>query len=248
MVEGGLIVLLVEGSTGINGVSHVQVCNPALTCLAVNTTLVEQGDSLVQILVDLSVNLGHGRGSQVTGGLVETQGQTLGTAVVGVFPTYAVVVDQLLKAVSTEGQSRSLDELLVTLSTLGSVNAVDDHIGLGDDLIVVVPCIVVVDGALVGVHRLVVDGSPTRSILVVVVVLARIVLVQTHNAVFTAEALAVVTMLDGHGLGHTVQCLVSIIDGGNGRSIADRLGGFRLEIILAARGRNQCSTDQQTAQ
>ena len=161
MVEGSLIVLLVEGGTSINGVCHVQVSNPALARLAVNTALVEQSNSLVQVLVNLGINLSHGRGSKVTSRLIKTQGQTLCTTIVGIFPTNAVEVNQFLIAVGTEGQSRSLDELLVTLRTLSIVNAVDNHIGLSDNLIIVVPCIVVIDGGLVSVHRLVVDSSPT---------------------------------------------------------------------------------------
>ena len=189
MVEGSLIVLLVEGSTGINSVCSIHIRSPAIISRTVNTALVEQRDGLVQILVNLGINLGHARRSKVTGRLIKTQGQTLGRTIVGVFPALAVVVDQLLIAIGTEGQGRTLDELLVGITTLGIVNAIDNHISLGNHLIVVVPSIVVVNAGLIGVIGLVVDRSPTRSILVVVVVLAGIVLIQTHDGILTTETL-----------------------------------------------------------
>ena len=60
VVEGGLIILLVEGSTGINSVCTIQVRSPAVIGRTVNTTLVEQRDSLIKVSINLSINLGHG--------------------------------------------------------------------------------------------------------------------------------------------------------------------------------------------
>ena len=148
-------------------------------------------------------------------------------------------MNKLFESVCTEGKRRSLDELLVSFQSFCIHHIIDEGISLCNNLIIIVPCIVVVDRFLLEVHNLIVDVSPTRSIVVVVVVLAWKVLIQTYDGILTSKSLTICTMLNSHSLCHTIQCLIGILSSSHRSLIADRLRRVCVKIVAGTRCKHE---------
>ena len=142
-------------------------------------------------------------------------------------------MQQLLEAVSTECECRSLLEFLHRLFASGVVDTSDDGVSLSYQSIIVEPGVSIVRCVVTQRVLQVHDRSPTLCVVVVEVVLTGVVLVQGDDAVLAGTTLIPGGLLSAHGFGNTIQGLVGVLGCGYSVISRNRLGRSGVQIVLA---------------
>ena len=92
LCQSSSIILTSQCCTCINSVGSINIRNPTLGCWTHHTTLSEECNSILTVLINLSVSLSKRRSLQFTRRSVKAQWQSLRSTIVTILPTITIVM------------------------------------------------------------------------------------------------------------------------------------------------------------
>ena len=233
-----------QGSAGLYGISNIYVGFVEFTVPTVHTTLVEETDGFVAVVINLLVAFSLGRQRHCIlhfririGIRGQAEDHTVGCAVVAVLPAIGVQLHKHGISVGTEHQGLGLVELALGLGTFSTVHVLDNRVGVANYLIIVVPRVSNISGTHILVKGMVPYGGPT-SLVAALEVIAK-VSEPGLDYTFAIEALGA-PILSGHHFAHTVDGQIDVFGSGKdgGRRFCTLGSGFHI-ILGAGRGQGE---------